>query len=131
MHWKSLRINVFDDSKRHTVIETQQPRQSETLSHQSLQTGQIPGRRSESAPRSPRLTDDEDKRLSAPEGSAIDDHDTPDPSTPAQHPPATPTLRRKGISFRRFRNASDPQLASTFGRANEDVPPVPPLPPSK
>lgn len=139
MHWKGLRISVFDgsDSKRQTVVEAPPPsRHSEHLPRATLQTTQIQSRRSESAPRSPRLTEhDEEKRLSAPEGGAhhrSDDVTNSETSNFSHTSTETPSLRRNRFSFRRLRHASDPQLGASYGKnEEEDVPPVPPMPPRK
>lgn len=134
MHWKGLRISVFDgnDSKRHTVVES--PAQSDQEEHQpssSLHTPQVQSRHSESAPRSPRLADlDDKKRLSAPEGG-MQDGSNQDDSNPPKSSSETQSLRRNRFSFWRLRHASDPHLNESYTKAGENIPPVPPLPPRK
>lgn len=139
MYWKGLRIGTSDgnDPKRRSLVEPQSvSRHSEQIPRPTLSTTNLAPRRSESAPRSPPLTGPDDA-----------DHDTDNAGaelagthshTPSGKIHNTGTnlsvndgsnWRFNRFSFMRLRHASDPQLSKSYAKAEEDVPPVPSLPP--
>lgn len=156
MHWRGLRI-LFDgnDSKRQPVDAAPKSRHGEGLpdsppditpadttapaetiapTTSNISVPRLPflsSRHSESSPRLPRLTDpEEEKRFSAPENVAQNRTASSEASSSR---PSMDLLgpRRNRFSIWRHRHASDPQLATSYERAEEKVPPVPPLPPRK
>ena len=136
MHWKGLRISSSDgnDSKRRSIVEPQSNfRYSEQLPRPTLSTTHLPPRRSESAPRSPPQAEPE--QTDRPQ-SNCDPHDGAENIiTKTQSPGAGlsatdgSNVRRNRFSFFRLRHASDPQLSKSYAKAEEDIPPVPSLPP--
>lgn len=128
MHWKGLRIGTSDthDSKRHSIFD---PRFSEQLPRPTLSTTQVPSRRSESAPRLA-VTESDANTQTAPPGIAVHDSKMGTPAAALTHG-ATPSSRRNRFSFMKLRHASDPQLSRSYAKGEQDVPPVPSLPPRK
>ncbi|KAL4889188.1 hypothetical protein BDV59DRAFT_121125 [Aspergillus ambiguus] len=139
MHWKGLRMSPSDgnDSKRRSLVESHSlPRHSEQLHRDSPSPGHLAPRRSESTPRSPPVitpdhtpSADNNAQLQPPE---------PRSNTPpvrSRYPGAgllsgdSASMRRNRFSFLRLRHASDPQLSKSYAKAEQDVPPVPSLPP--
>ncbi|KAH8425494.1 Arf family guanine nucleotide exchange factor SYT1 [Aspergillus melleus] len=137
MHWKGLRIGTSDGiDKRRSLLEPQsQSRHSEQLPRPTLSTSNLAPRRSESAPRSPSLVGPDEGHETDNDGSqlaATRSHNLPAP-TPRVRTGLAPgdnsSWRRNRFSFMRLRHASDPQLSQTYAKGEEDVPPVPSLPP--
>ncbi|PLB39503.1 Arf family guanine nucleotide exchange factor SYT1 [Aspergillus candidus] len=136
MHWKGLRISSSDgnDSKRRSIVEPQSNfRYSEHLPRPTLSTTHLPSRRSESASRSPPQAEPE--HTDRPQSNS-DPHDgSENIITKTQSPGAGlsatdgSNVRRNRFSFFRLRHASDPQLSKSYAKAEEDIPPVPSLPP--
>ncbi|PLB47146.1 hypothetical protein P170DRAFT_235286 [Aspergillus steynii IBT 23096] len=137
MHWKGLRIGTSDaNDKKRTLLEPQSlSRHSEQLPRPTLSTSNLAPRRSESAPRSPSLVGPDTDDNPDNDGSqlaACRSHNLPAP-TPRVRTGLTPgdnsSWRRNRFSFMRLRHASDPQLSQSYAQGEEDVPPVPSLPP--
>ncbi|KAE8163039.1 hypothetical protein BDV40DRAFT_287991 [Aspergillus tamarii] len=136
MHWKGLRIGTSDgnEPKRRSLVEPQSvSRHSEQIPRPTLSTTNLAPRRSESAPRSPTLT-----------GPDADHHThTAGPELTGSHSHTPPgkvqntglsvndgsNWRFNRFSFMRLRHASDPQLSKSYAKGEEDIPPVPNLPP--
>ncbi|RAQ61085.1 hypothetical protein AFCA_011833 [Aspergillus flavus] len=136
MYWKGLRIGTSDgnEPKRRSLVEPQSvSRHSEQIPRPTLSTTNLAPRRSESAPRSPTLT-----------GPDADHHaDTAGPELAGSHSHTPPGKERNTglavsdgshwrfnrFSFMRLRHASDPQLSKSYAKGEEDIPPVPSLPP--
>ncbi|KAJ9264134.1 hypothetical protein DTO212C5_7298 [Paecilomyces variotii] len=129
MYWKALRLGAdANDSKRlSTFNQSAQSRHSEHIPRPNLSTSELPPRRSESTPRIPQESEDNEVRPVTPQNGqdAVDGEKVPLSPSAAQ----AQTPRRNRFSLMRFRHASDPQLSSSYTRAGEDVPPVPPMPP--
>lgn len=137
MHWKGLRISSSDgnDSKRRSFVEPQSNfRYSEQLPRPSLSNTHLPPpRRSESAPRSPlqaepEHTDRPQSNCGPHDGSENIITKTPSPGAGLSATDGS-NVRRNRFSFFRLRHASDPQLSKSYAKAEEDIPPVPSLPP--
>ncbi|RJE25048.1 guanyl-nucleotide exchange factor, partial [Aspergillus sclerotialis] len=130
MHWKALRINSADgnDSKRRTLFESQ-PRHSEQLFRPDHSSADLPSRRSESGPRPPHLAEpDGGKQATTPEEFPPNDSSRME-NRGSSWNSGTSNWPRNRFSFMRLRHASDPQLSKTYAKGEEDVPPVPSLPP--
>ncbi|KAE8144535.1 hypothetical protein BDV25DRAFT_91292 [Aspergillus avenaceus] len=138
MYWKGLRIGTSDgnDPKRRSLVEPQSvsSRHSEQIPRPTLSTTNLAPRRSESAPRSPPLVGPDEPDHTDSTGAALAESRS---HTPGKTQHATTGLsvndgsnwRFNRFSFMRLRHASDPQLSKTYAKGEEDVPPVPNLPP--
>lgn len=137
MHWRGLRLGAVDgnESKRRSAIEPDaHARLSEHVPRPRPATGEPPSRRSESATRSPvgmgsnglRPTTPDERSRDVPPGTA----ETGKADTPTSPVSRQVSLRNR-FSMMRFRYASDPQLSTSYAQADEEAPPVPPMPPRK
>lgn len=135
MYWKTFRLGAdAHDSKRQSTIDLSlQSRHSEHIPRPNLSTSELPQRRSESTPRHPSGSENNDARPVTPEAGSRNGQDAVDGEKASSSPSAAQqqTPRRNRFSLVRFRHASDPQLSASYARADEDVPPVPPMPPRK
>ncbi|KAF7594550.1 hypothetical protein BBP40_008997 [Aspergillus hancockii] len=140
MYWKGLRIGTSDgtDPKRRSLVEPQSvSRHSEQLPRPTLSTTNLAPRRSESAPRSPSLTGPDDADHNPDNaGAELAGSRSHNSSGKTQHAGTNLSVnegsnwRFNRFSFMRLRHASDPQLSKTYAKGEEeDVPPVPSLPP--
>ncbi|OGM44962.1 guanyl-nucleotide exchange factor [Aspergillus bombycis] len=136
MYWKGLRIGTSDgnETKRRSLVEPQSvSRHSEQISRPTLSTTNLAPRRSESAPRSPTLTGPDADHPTDTTGPELVGSHSHTPPGKVQNAGLSVTdssnWRFNRFSFMRLRHASDPQLSKSYAKGEEDVPPVPNLPP--
>ncbi|PYI08881.1 guanyl-nucleotide exchange factor [Aspergillus sclerotiicarbonarius CBS 121057] len=141
MHWKALRLGSSDnESKRRSYLfDPPQSRHSEQLPRPTLSTTALAPRHSESAPRSPSLAgpDDaehndlraDDNRLTQSRSRGDDSTARPRNAGNSLLPGSGPNWRINRFSFMRLRHASDPQLSKSYAKGEQEIPPVPSLPP--
>ncbi|GKZ97452.1 hypothetical protein AnigIFM59636_000835 [Aspergillus niger] len=142
MHWKALRLGSSDNEakRRSYLYDPPQSRHSEQLPRPTLSTTALAPRHSESAPRSPSLAgpDDaehnDDYRADGP-GLTQSRSRADEPTLKSRNtgnsllPGSGPNWRMNRFSFMRLRHASDPQLSKSYAKAEQEIPPVPSLPP--
>lgn len=144
MHWKALRLGSSDNEakRRSYLYDPPQSRHSEQLPRPTLSTTALAPRHSESAPRSPSLAgpDDaehnDDYRADGPsltQSRSRAEEPTVKPRNTGNSllPGSGPNWRMNRFSFMRLRHASDPQLSKSYAKAEQEIPPVPSLPPRK
>ncbi|GKZ24223.1 hypothetical protein AbraIFM66951_004044 [Aspergillus brasiliensis] len=142
MHWKALRLGSSDnESKRRSYLyDPPQSRHSEQLPRPTLSTTALAPRHSESAPRSPSLAgpdvehNDDDYKADGPgltQSRSRAEEPTLRPRNTANSllPGSGPNWRMNRFSFMRLRHASDPQLSKSYAKGEQEIPPVPSLPP--